>query len=313
MSLQLDIKSRSKSIKSVSTDEFSPISFTNDVIELISKESGLTKNRIRLTVEQDGKRVPLEINKQLKVYNITGDTELQVKDLGPQISWRGVYLVEYLGPIVLHSVFFYGFRSFFGDFKITTTQLVLYNLSLLHFTKREYETLFVHKFSNATMPVSNIFKNCGHYWLLNGVMCSVFVYGPPFLHHSKNPIVRLLFRTNDLSADWVILLSLVFVFFEGANYVTHRNLSLIRERDPKNYQIPYGFGFNWVTCPNYFFEVMAFLTLGVMSGNWSYFVFILVGGVQMYVWAVGKHKRYLKTFGNEYRKLNRKVMIPYLL
>jgi hypothetical protein len=31
-------------------------------------------------------------------------------------------------------------------------------LIILHYVKREYETIFVHKFSHATMPFRNIFK-----------------------------------------------------------------------------------------------------------------------------------------------------------
>lgn len=37
-------------------------------------------------------------------------------------------------------------------------------LVLLHFIKREFETLFIHRFSNATMPIHRLPINCFHYW-----------------------------------------------------------------------------------------------------------------------------------------------------
>lgn len=34
----------------------------------------------------------------------------------------------------------------------------------LHYSKRIFETIFVHRFSHSTMPIKNLFINCSYYW-----------------------------------------------------------------------------------------------------------------------------------------------------
>lgn len=34
---------------------------------------------------------------------------------------------------------------------------------------------------------------------------------------------------------------------------------------------------------------------------------------QMLDWAKGKHRGYVKTYGDEYKKLKRKAMVPFLI
>ncbi len=49
-----------------------------------------------------------------------------------------------------------------------------------HYVKRELETLFVHRFSNATMPFYRVFINSSHYWVLCGLFISYFLFHPKY-------------------------------------------------------------------------------------------------------------------------------------
>jgi very-long-chain enoyl-CoA reductase len=91
-----------------------------------------------------------------------GKLEVVVKDLGPQISWKTVFLIEYAGPMLIHPLFY----ILMGPSQKSLVQFVVMAMITLHFLKRELETLFVHRFSHATMPFMNVFKNSFHYWVL---------------------------------------------------------------------------------------------------------------------------------------------------
>ena len=130
-----------------------------------------------------------------------------------------------------------------------------------HYTKRELETIFVHRFSNETMPVFNIFKNCMHYWVLMGF--SIY-----FLLHPKYAPPSW---AND-SIFWAF--TIAFCFFEFMNLCCHIVLRNLRPPGSTARGIPKGFGFGMVSCANYFWESMCWLTFALHTMrlfSWVFF------------------------------------------
>jgi very-long-chain enoyl-CoA reductase len=112
---------------------------------------------------------------------------------------------------------------------------------VLHYVKRELETLFVHKFSASTMPFSNVFKNSAHYWILGGLNAAYWIYSPDAV--AAKPL------SGGLDTLAVYVGVALYVFGELANAYTHIVLSNLRSRGGTERGIPHGFGFSWTTCP----------------------------------------------------------------
>lgn len=292
-----------------------------DLTAAIAKDLGLNPNRVRLTVRsEDGIPLPpgskdrvLRPGESLDdVFPKAASLEVYVRDLGPQIAWRTVFLIEYLGPLLIHPMFYYGQKLFYGrTFEHTASQKLVLAMVVLHFLKREYETAFVHRFSLATMPLFNLFKNSSHYWILSGFNF-YWVYAPAdWAAHSG--VSKVLFGHDvvALSQNALYGIAAFWLYAEVSNLITHLNLASLRKPGSTERRIPYGYGFNLVSCPNYFFESLSWLAVFTVAQNWSALLFLIVGTAQMWVWAVKKHRRYKREFP-DYPK-NRTVYIPYLL
>ena len=177
----------------------------------------------------------------------------------------------------------------------------LQNISLvlifLHFLKREYETVFIHRFSVATMPVQNIFKNCFHYWVLGGANLAYWIYSP----------------TAPTARPWdlriVLPAMLCYIYGEVLNLMTHMTLRDLRKEGGTERGIPEGMVFEWVTCPNYMFETLAWVGIALMTWSWSTVPVLAVAVVQMMRWAKKREMRYRKEFPDRYLK-KKYVMLP---
>ncbi|KAI9474677.1 3-oxo-5a-steroid 4- dehydrogenase [Coemansia sp. RSA 989] len=289
-----------KPLLEVEVDDSATVDELKSAIHKHAKK--LYPDRQRLTTADKSVLKPGE---SLSKHGIGDGSVIFLKDLGPQIGWRAVFYIEYLGPIIFH-YFIYNFSELIYGHAVehSTVQRYAYILTMGHFIKRELETAFVHRFSNGTMPLLNLFKNSGHYHILSGLNLAYWLYSPATakgtLQAAKlgNPSMLLLY-------------SGIFLFAEVSNLITHITLRNLRPPGTRIRRIPTGYGFNLVSVPNYFFEIIAWTAFTCMTRSLAALLFLVVATAQMYVWAVKKHKQYKREFP-DYPK-SRKALFPFIL
>lgn len=260
-------------------------------------------SRQKLSGEPDGKA--LDDAASLEQLGIADGATLYVKDLGPQISWKMVFLVEYGGPLLIHPLFFHFPKLFYGKQVVhSDLQKFTYAMVMLHFFKRELETIFIHRFSHGTMPLRNLFRNSAHYHLLSGFALAYAVYAP---RHSL-PSVRGTIR-DDPTFLWSC--AALWLFAQLSNLHAHLTLKSLRPAGTTVRAIPRGYMFNLVSCANYFFEILSWTAISVMTNSIAAHVFLAFSAVTMTQWALKKHAQYKKEFGKGYPR--RKAIIPFVI
>ncbi len=299
MSLTLNVVSRSgNSLGSFSLPKGSTVDELKR--QFASKHRKYTFDRQYFTIGNDPKtRQVLQNGKLLNEYKFPSDFTVIFKDLGPQIGWKTVFHVEYFGPILLHSLVYFFPQFFYPGQTIqpyTFTQKVAFACVIFHYLKRELETHFVHRFSAATMPLFNIFKNSFHYWIIGGISIAYFLYHPLF--------------TETFSQGFVTAAAALFILCEFGNLYCHIILKNLRRPGTRERGVPRGFLFEFVSCANYTFEIWAWTIFSVFTMTLTSWFFLAVSTAQIMAWSVKKHVALKKEFGDKAPK--RKILFPFI-
>ncbi|KAJ1523826.1 hypothetical protein ONE63_010384 [Megalurothrips usitatus] len=281
-----------------------PSTTVAEIKKEVQKSKGLSIHRQAVRLEVKGPI--LKDEESVKNLGLRSGSKIYVKDLGPQIGWKTVFLAEYAGPLIVYLwIYFQRPWIFYGDAGRTAPVHQVVHIAAIcyavHYVKRLLETIFVHRFSKATMPFFNLFKNCGYYWLFTAYVA----------YHVNHPLYTA-------PSDLYIYAGLgFFLFCELGNLSIHVALRNLRPPGTKVRRIPVPTGnpltvlFNLVSCPNYTYEVGSWLGFTIMTSCLPAGLFTLAGFYQMAIWALGKHKAYKKEFPN-YPK-GRKAILPFVL
>ena len=118
-------------------------------------------------------------------------------------------------------------------------------------------------------------------------------------------------------ADWF---SKPYIYLGGANYLLgmaitlhsdHIIRSLRKEGDTRHY-IPYGGMFRYVSSANYFGELTEWIGFAIASWSWAGVVFVLWTFANLAPRAASLRRRYAAEFGEEFTRLNRKRILPFI-
>ncbi len=209
--------------------------------------------------------------------------------LNPRVAW---ILMEAPSPIGFALVFFASARAF------ELVPLTLAGLFLLHYVYRSFIYPFRTR-GGARKPVltvsfGSVFNIC------NG---SINAYA----------ITEL---APHLQASWLydprfLLGVALFGFGYAVNHQADEILRSLRAPGETGYKIPYGGFYRWISCPNYFGEILEWIGFALAAWTPAAAVFALFTASNLVPRAVAHHRWYHEKFSGYPRE--RRAVLPFLL
>ena len=86
----------------------------------------------------------------------------------------------------------------------------------------------------------------------------------------------------------------------------------LRKPGETDYKIPHGGLFKWVSCPNYFGEIVEWIGFAIMSWSLPGTMYALWVALALFATGLGTHRWYLSRFGGRYPG-HRKAVIPFVI
>ena len=167
------------------------------------------------------------------------------------------------------------------------------SLMATHFGKRCYECLFVHKYSG-TMPLASSFFIGFFYAVTSLATC-----------HYANMAVPL--SKGEFPYTGFFLFSVGLI----GNFYHHWLLANLRQPGEKKYFVPQGGFFVYVAAPHYFFELIGWFGVVLVTNHFISLLMFLAMSVYLFERATAQTQWNQANFEEEYPR-HRKHIIPFI-
>ncbi len=176
-----------------------------------------------------------------------------------------------------------------------------YNLSLL------FISIWILHYFNRTIIYPLRIKTKGKKMPLT-IACSAFFFN--VINGFFNGYFIALINIEFL--NYLLIYFGLFLFLVGFFINVYSDNKLIKlRRNNEGYQIPNGGFFNYISCPNFFGEIIEWLGFSIMTFNLASLSFLIWTCCNLVPRSLAHHKWYLNKF-EKYPK-NRKAIFPFLL
>ncbi len=197
-------------------------------------------------------------------------------------------------PVLLVVIYFYAATD-----APMNASVVIVGAFVFHYINRALIFPYRIKAKGKTMPVSMMLSSMTFY-IING-----YLIGYYFGALKSYPVEWLW--------DPRFLLGLgLFLFGFYINVTSDNILINLRKPGETGYKIPHGGFFKYVSCPNYFGEVIEWIGFAIMSWSLPGAIYAIWVALPLIAQGMAAHRWYLEKFGNDY-PAERKAVIPKLL
>ncbi|CDW90664.1 3-oxo-5-alpha-steroid 4- [Stylonychia lemnae] len=252
-------------------------------------------------------------------YDVKAGDTVYIQDMGIQVSYRLSKILINIGPLITFTLFnFYWFDIYsfcLNDHKYvhqnsqySRAQQLGNQMVFIHFGKRIYECIFVHYFSKSSKSLNKLIWEFGYIWLFFGLVVPFYLFHPDY----NESLLKSIFYEDHIPQIYFFLF-LAFIFFEVMNFFCHVHLKSFRVRDLDTTRgIPRLHGFSYVSCANYFYEILAWVCFAIVTQTLMSTTFLFTSFFRMNSRAQKKHLRYIAEFKNYYPAEERRAFIPFL-